>query len=206
MNNIWNLSLNEFTDATLSSSPTPGGGSVAAVSGTFGMGLVIMAMNISQNKNSLITNDEIVKSKNILARISSFVEKDIDAFESYMKALKLPKISETEILERKKSIKEANLSATNIPIEAAKTIIEAFENVIEVIDKIEKNVISDIGAGTYLLVGSLNAILLNIDINIRSIKDQNSINYFMNQKENLLNYSSVLSEKILKFVKDKLNE
>lgn len=206
MNDIWNLSLSEFTDATLSSSPTPGGGSVAAVSATFGMGLVIMAMNISQNKNSTITNEEIEKSKSILAKISSFVEKDIAAFENYMKAIKLPKISETEVLERKKAIKEANLSATNVPIEAGKTIIEAFENVIEVIDKIEKNVISDIGAGTYLLTGSLNAILLNIDINIRSIKDQNSVNSFMNQKENLLNYSSVLSEKILKFVKDKLNE
>ena len=46
-NDIWQMPLNEFLNATASDSPTPGGGSVSAVCGAMGLGLVIMALEIT---------------------------------------------------------------------------------------------------------------------------------------------------------------
>jgi formiminotetrahydrofolate cyclodeaminase len=57
-NTLWDLRLNDFREATASGQPTPGGGSVAGVSATLGLGLVIMALEISSKRKDAIQPEE----------------------------------------------------------------------------------------------------------------------------------------------------
>ena len=55
---LWGAGLAEFRDATASAEPTPGGGSVAGVSATLGLGLVIMALEISAKRKDAVRPEE----------------------------------------------------------------------------------------------------------------------------------------------------
>ena len=100
------MSLNQFSDEVDSSSPAPGGGSVAALASNIGVGLCKMMAHLSFGKKKYENLDEAIRIEfvNIFNQLSdirqelvNLVDKDTEAFNEVMKALKMPKNSEEEI-------------------------------------------------------------------------------------------------------------
>ncbi len=119
---LWTAGLAEFRDATASAEPTPGGGSVASVSATLGLGLVIMALEISAKRKDAVRADEatalIAEARGLMERLSGDADADVRAFRAYMAALKLPKLTDEEKERRKKALAAASRGATEAPLEA----------------------------------------------------------------------------------------
>lgn len=174
---VWSLSLSDFLSDTASAQPTPGGGSVASASAALGLGLVIMALEISlKRKNVEKANDICIllsEARILLSKISETVEADINVFNTYMSALKLPKETEEQKKLRNNSLQAASLSATKIPLNAADLFLSALRIAQNASALAHHNVLSDVLAGTSLLEGSVRAILFNVDINLSFLNDTN---------------------------------
>jgi len=184
---IWDLNLNDFQNAIASDSPTPGGGSVTIVSACFGLSLIIMAIEITSKKDkSSILENFNEKAKAILKDMSLYADKDIEVFNNYMNAFKLPKDSDEQLQIRLANIERCVVQATETPLKAAEYILEALNLALEVLPLIKKTVVSDIGAGVSMLYGALQGLLLNVDINLPNIKNAEAYKKYEYSKKELL--------------------
>src|SRR5262245_49773134 len=92
------LSVKKFVETLGSSTPTPGGGSVAALSGAMAFALVEMVARLTAGKKGYESvNDEmsaiITKAVAIREELLADVDRDSEAFNQVTAAFKLPKES-----------------------------------------------------------------------------------------------------------------
>src|SRR5215217_2034834 len=101
MPSLAKMNLREFCNETLSDSPAPGGGSVAALMGALGASLAGMVANLSAGKRGWddkleYFSDWAVKAQRLKDELLSFVDEDTGAFNKVMDAFGLPKESPEE--------------------------------------------------------------------------------------------------------------
>jgi methenyltetrahydrofolate cyclohydrolase len=170
---IWDWSLRKARDAAASPSPTPGGGSVALLSGTFGLSLVLMALEIARAKApSAALDAALTQGRELLSALSAHVDADVAVFEQYMAALKLPKASEPERDARAAALQSAISAATRAPLMAAEDCLRALRCAENAARLVRANVVSDLLGGSDILLGALKAALRNVDINLPTLKDE----------------------------------
>lgn len=179
-NFLIDLTLSEFLANLSSSSPTPGGGSVAALGGALASSLMTMVSNltIGREKYAQVEN-EIKYIKTNLEKISSeineLIDEDTFAFNKVMSAYKVPK---TETEQRQKAIEKASIYASEIPLRVAELSKKLLDSAIILAEKGNKNAISDVGVAVLFASSTIKGALMNVKINLFGIKDQNQINQF----------------------------
>src|SRR5207249_11913009 len=95
------MDLRRFCNETLSESPAPGGGSVAALMGALGVSLGGMVANLSAGKRGWeerlrYFSDWAVKAQRLKDEMLWLVDEDTAAFNKVMAAFALPKGKTTE--------------------------------------------------------------------------------------------------------------
>src|SRR5204863_5262088 len=103
------MNLREFCNETLSDSPAPGGGSVAALMGALGASLGGMVANLSAGKRGWDDKIEYfsnwaVKAQQLKDELLSLVDEDATAFNKVMDAFALPKESAEEKVARSAAV------------------------------------------------------------------------------------------------------
>lgn len=166
-------SLNEFIEKLASGSPTPGGGSAAAMGGAMASALSEMVCNLTIGKEKYASvQGQIEREKEKLAlcrkRLMEIVDEDSKAFDEVMKAFRMPKDKEG----RKEAIQSAYKLAASVPMETAERCMDVIESAVVVAQMGNKNSITDAGSSALLAHASLNAALLNVRINLSGIKDE----------------------------------
>ena len=175
IDSVWTWGLAAFRDRTASDSATPGGGSAAMVSASIGLGLVLMALRVSARKGGDAADalgPLIIAGDRLLVELSDHADADIAAFEGYMAALGLPKATEEEKALRRTAMRDAVIVATEVPLNAAQSALEALDVARRAAPAVSGHIVSDVGAGALLLHAALQATLLNVDINLPSVKDE----------------------------------
>lgn len=179
---IWDWRLGDFRDRTASREPTPGGGSVTVVCATLGLGLVIMAAEITHPKAQGVEaeriSDLLARARPLLDRLSGHADRDVVVFRDYMQALGLPKQTPEEKAARAAAMRRAAVAATEAPLAAARDALAALDLAREAAALAHKHVISDVAAGADLLGGSVGGILRNVDINLPSLGDSDEARAF----------------------------
>ena len=123
--------------------------------------------------------------KEIKIKLMEIVDKDADAFNIFMEAVKLPKNTEEEKLIRKDAISKASIKATESPFNALKYCYELMPLFETIIKYGNVGVITDIASAYILVYGASKGSVLNININIPLIND----NLFLTQlKKDSLHY------------------
>lgn len=168
---LWDLDLRAALDQTASATPTPGGGSIAAVSASFGLGLVIMAIEVSATKHPGAAA-VAAEGRALLAELTPFVDRDVAVFNAYMSALRLPKQTEQEKAARDAARASASLAAARTPLQAAETCLRALTFARRSAHVVHKNIWSDLLAGADLLLGGLKAVLRTVDINLPLLREE----------------------------------
>lgn len=168
---IWELSLRSALDQTASAAPTPGGGSIGAVSASFGLGLVIMALEVSLKKHPQAAGP-LAEGRRLLESLTPFVDRDVAVFEAYMQALRLPKQTEAEQSARDTARAAASLEAARTPLQAAELCVQALSFAHGAARHVHKQIWSDLLAGSDLLFGAVRAVLRTVDINLPGIPDE----------------------------------
>ena len=164
----WTLS--NLIDEISRKSPSPGGGSVSALSGSLSASLALMALNLSYDKKMENIGFSLNKIKYSLL---SLIDEDSKAFDEVMKAYSLPKKNDEDIKLRTSQIEKAYINAILTPMK----ILENSSNVLYLIRKIYKNInsncLSDLGVAIELASASINGSVMNVKINLPELKDEN---------------------------------
>lgn len=169
---LWDLSMRSVLEQTASASPTPGGGSIAPLSGAFGLGLVLMALEVSAAKqNSAELVHALSRGKQLLSELGTFVDRDVAVFRSFMQAQKLPKQTEQERAARAAARDAAGVAAAQTPLGAAEVCLQALTHALAAAPLVHKSIWSDLLAGADLLFGALKAVLRTVDINLPLLRD-----------------------------------
>lgn len=174
-----NISVLEFIEKTASGEPTPGGGSVSALAGSLGAALNVMVYELTQGKKvynefepelRMKLDDSAEKLKEISNQLLIEMENDTTAFDSVMEAFKMPKETEEEKLLRSEAIQEGYKKAIEVPLKIANLSLEALF-LMEVLS-LHGNVgaITDVGVGALLSYVGVEGALLNVKINLNSMK------------------------------------
>lgn len=170
---LWDLSLRDALATTAGPSPTPGGGSIAPVTGAFGLGLVLMALEVTQAKQqSQQLTAAIEQGRALMVALAEQADRDVLVFAAYMQALALPRADAAQQAERAAALSRAVLGATETPLAAAEMCLDGLRYSESVAPLVQRNVWSDLVAGADLLVGALRAVLRSVDINLPAIRDQ----------------------------------
>jgi len=209
MNNVFDSSLRQVLEASASDAPTPGGGSVSAIVGSFGVAMVSMVGNLTVGKTKYQDVEPQVKvilekTNKLMSRLEELVAEDIKVFGQFMDVLKLPKDTEEQKAERARLMQEALKGATDTPMEIARVCLEGLELAEELSTIGNKGAISDVGVAAYVAEAALNSVLLSVDINIPSIKDAEYVDKIQTEKYALIVKAAQLREKAVAQVRERM--
>ena len=171
------MNLREFCNETLSDSPAPGGGSVAALMGALGASLGGMVANLSAGKRGWDDKIEYfstwaVRAQQLKDELLALVDEDTAAFNKVMDAFALPKESAEEKVARSAAVEKATKYAAEIPVRVMETASKSYELLAEMADKGNPASISDVGVGALATRACIDGAELNVRINLGQLKDE----------------------------------
>ena len=189
-------SLKDYLKKLGEKSPVPGGGSASAVCGSLSVSLSKMVINFSQNLEDLLIQVEEIEGK-----VNSLIEEDSKAYLKVREALSLPKATEEEKKKRRVILEETLKEASLVPFQVADFCAKILKIDEVLLQKGNRNLISDVGVSAILARSSIESAFLNAEINYSFIKDKGFVMKERDRFQRLLASSSPLAEKIIKSVK-----
>jgi len=185
--------IKTFLDSLASESATPGGGSVAALTGAMSAALISMVSNLTIGKEKYRHLEDDIKlllqkSESLRAKLEELMEKDVEVFNQLMAIMKLPRNNEEEKKIRNQKMQIALIEAAKVPLEVARKSKELIDICQEIADKGNKNAISDAGVAVILAEAAFDSAIINVKINLNMIKDE-KINNSLTEEINNLNAS-----------------
>jgi formiminotetrahydrofolate cyclodeaminase len=163
--------LNDFLSELSSDSPTPGGGSVAALAGALAAALTSMVANLTIGKKKYAdVQDEIEgvlsKSEGLRLELTELMDEDAAAFDKVMDAMKLPKETDEEKAARTDAMQAALVDAAMVPLAVMEKCVEVIALAEVAAEKGNKNAVSDAGVAALMGRAGAHAAKLNVMINL----------------------------------------
>ena len=199
-----------FLDELASASPTPGGGSAAALAGAMGAALVSMVCSLTVGRKRFAdVEDELQEvlseAKALQRQLTDLAEADSQAFEQVMAAYRLPKETEEERTARQAAIQTALRQATRIPMETAAACAAVVRLADRIVPKINPNALSDLGAAALLAEAGLRGAQLNVVINLADIRDSEFAQAQRNKLGKILDGVDQKKEQVFSYVLNHLS-
>jgi formiminotetrahydrofolate cyclodeaminase len=196
------LTIKEFLEKISSEFPTPGGGSVAALSAALAVSLTEMVANLTIGKKGY---DDVEDEMKVVAqdalqlknKLVSAIDNDSDSYKDVMTAIKLPGSTEAEKSHREEMIQSGLKHATTIPLTVAESAIGVMELAGKTIAKGNKNAVTDGAVGVMMAKTAALSALYNVKINLRTIKDKTFINKISKQVKDLEANALSMEKKLL---------
>ncbi|MDO7977093.1 cyclodeaminase/cyclohydrolase family protein [Oceanotoga teriensis] len=196
------MTLNEFTEKIASSDPVPGGGSVSAAASAIAASLSKMVASLTIGKKKYIDQETTMKeifekSENLRNILLDYIDKDSQAFNEVMNAFKAPKETDEEKSKRTTLIQNATKKAAEVPLNIAKISFEIMQLAEVVVEKGNKNAITDGAVAAMMARTGILGALYNVKINLGSIKDEEYVQRLKKEVETIENQTKLLEQKIL---------
>lgn len=168
--------MRAFLDKLATSSPEPGGGSVAAFTAALGAGLVSMVASLTIGKEKYAAvQDEIhallAASEQVRADLQDLVQRDTEVYGAVSAAMKLPRATEQQKAEREGTMQSALKEAATVPLTIAEQALKVAELSVIAADIGTVNAVSDAGVAVLLADAAAQSAALNVKINTGWITD-----------------------------------
>ena len=202
--------VSTFLDELASNSPAPGGGSVAALSGALGAALASMVCNLTIGKKKYWEVESVMKnvvhqSEKLRRTFAELIDKDTVAFNKVMEAYGLPKDGEQQAALRAAAVEAATKEAALVPLEVMKHVIDMLALTKVAAEKGNTSSVSDAGVSALMLHAAAESAALNVQINLKSIKDSEFVGWKTEEVTSLLRTSKTKCEEILAIVRGKIS-
>lgn len=171
------MTIPAFVEELASSSPAPGGGSIAALGGALAAGLSSMVgeLTLGRAKYAAVQGDMealAARGKEIASKLLLLIDEDTDAFNAFMAAMKLPKDTDEQKAVRKEAMQKAAKGTAEVPLKTLGLCVQASKLALEAIEKGNANAVTDAAtAGQFARAAALAA-SYNVRVNLLSIKDE----------------------------------
>jgi glutamate formiminotransferase/formiminotetrahydrofolate cyclodeaminase len=199
------LNLREFANALSLDSPTPGGGSAAALCGALSAALSAMVANLTVSKKGYEEvweemKEAASKAQELKDDLLRAVDEDTRAFNAVMEAFGRPKGSEEQAAERQAAIEDASKQATLIPLGVLERSGPLLELARLTAQKGNRNSLSDAGVAGLLAEAAAAGAFYNVRINLPGIRDDASKQDAKKKGNELMARAGRLGEEIREWV------
>jgi formiminotetrahydrofolate cyclodeaminase len=160
-----------------SSEPTPGGGSVAALSLAHAHSLSLMVARLTLAKEKWAEGHDAAKasielSEPALEEAIHLAISDSEAFESVMSAYRLPKETEDEKIQRSEEIRNATIGAALAPLNTASSAQKLLSNLEKQSASCNPNALTDLASASEMALSAAKIASLNVRINLEYIEGE----------------------------------
>jgi len=165
MDSIWSATLASFRDRMATVEPAPAGVSAAAVSATFGLGLLIKVLQIASKRKDFAGERDLVRTllndaRGLSEELSRLADEDVAAFHEYLDCL------------RRKVPTDAALRQTiDVPLKVARAAASGLDLCAKATGLVHAFVASDLGAASTLLAAAVSAALLSVNFNAQQLPE-----------------------------------
>ncbi|MBM4016126.1 MAG: methenyltetrahydrofolate cyclohydrolase [Planctomycetes bacterium] len=166
------LPFDQLVEQLAARTPTPGGGTGAALAGALGAALGCMALRFSLGKKGGPGEHDAVLGeieRGLLAaaaQLSRLADEDAAAFEAVRSARKLPQGTEAEKAARAAAVAAANDHSAAVPLQTAKSCREAMECLDGALAVLNTRLATDAGSGALLLRAGARCAAWNVLVNL----------------------------------------
>jgi len=209
MNKPWvEMSIREFQSALASSSPTPGGGTAAAIALGQAAALSIMVCDLTIGSEKWkegwgISEKLLPISIEIMTNSARLADEDSESFDAVMDSFKMPKDSEEEKEFRRQEIRKNTLIAAKIPMQTAELALQLLNYLPDLAKYGNKNALSDVGVCSLLASAACKGALFNVKINLSSLPEGYAGD-LEDKSLRVMEECRVISRKIMDIVNDNL--
>ncbi len=202
MADLKDLTIESFAEITASDAPAPGGGSVSAMAASIGAALAEMVANLTIGKAKYAEVEEEMKALSAEAAVLRkelilAIQKDTESFNLYMDALSMPKDTDEQKAARKEAMQNGLKEAAKVPLSVAGTAIKIFPIAEAVVARGNSNAVTDGLVGTMMTRTGILGALLNVKINLGSIKDEAFVSDMTKKVKELEEQAIAWEKKIL---------
>ena len=160
-----------------SSEPTPGGGSVAALSLAHAHSLSLMVARLTLAKEKWEEGHDAAKasielSEPGLEEAILLAILDSEAFQSVMSAYRLPKETEEEKKQRSEEIRNATIGAALAPLNTASSAQKLLSNLEKQSAACNPNALTDLASASEMALSAAKIASLNVRINLEYIEGE----------------------------------
>ena len=194
-------SIGNFAELVAASTPTPGGGSVAAYCGVLAASLGQMVCNLTIGKQKYAEAEpRLLEIKAQLEQLSSrmreLIAEDAASFEAVLRAYRLPKETEDHKSERAGQIQIALGGAAAVPFETAQSGFEVSRLLGELARIGNPNALSDVAVGAQLAQVAVRGAAYNVNVNLDSIADRESADKTREQMKMMTEQSRIIADEV----------
>lgn len=168
--------LEQFADGLAAGTPTPGGGSAAALAGSLAAALVEMVCGLTIGKEAYRDHEAQLKvirerAATLRGELMAMVDRDAESYDGVMAAIRMPKANEAEKAARKEAMGRATMVATDVPLATAECCAALMGLARDLVTRGNRNALSDVGTAAVLAEAGLRAGLMNVRTNLGGFPD-----------------------------------
>ncbi|HQI42493.1 MAG TPA: cyclodeaminase/cyclohydrolase family protein [Dysgonamonadaceae bacterium] len=203
--NLQDLTLKQFLEKTANNEPVPGGGSISALHGAIAAALTEMLANITIGKKNYSAVEETMKlnatkASALRTEFLTDIDRDAEAYNLVFQAFRLPKDTDEQKVLRSEKIQEATKVAALVPMEVAERAFELLDLISETTRKGNKNAITDGCVAMMTCRTAVLGALLNVRINLASIKDERFVKELSEKCNRIENETLRKEQELTEFV------
>ena len=172
------MTISSFIEELSSSSPAPGGGAVAGLSGAQAMALASMVCEVSAASKKMSEHREELlviadEAKRMMRNFIELANRDAQAYDDVIKAMALPKDTDEQKLSRTASMQTAMKTALSVPLEMMNECLDGLKLCRKISETgYLKSIESDLVAAKQCLSTAIICAENNVDANMPYIKDE----------------------------------
>jgi methenyltetrahydrofolate cyclohydrolase len=189
------MTIGAFLDALAARESTPGGGGAAALSASQAAALLSMVVRFTLgNKKFADVQEEmetyLTRTETLRAECLQLADADVEAFQAVAACYSMPRSTDEEKAARTQALQTALRGATETPFEIAEKCLTILHLIEPIGSKGNPNVVSDAATGLYLVDAALHSALVNVNINLKFIKDETYVETWTAKRNALLAQAS----------------
>ena len=169
-----------FFEKLASATPTPGGGSSAALCGATAAALVSMVANLTvgreRYKESWSVMEEVAKEgERLRFKLVELANCDIKGYGDYICCIQMCKDTEEEKKLRADAMQEALIYTTEVPLRTMESCVEVVKLSLKAAQHGNPNAISDAAAAAVLAEAVVRAAACSVHANLPGIKEESFV-------------------------------
>lgn len=191
-----------------SSDPTPGGGSVAALSLAHAHSLALMVARLTIGKEKWVDGHKAAQSVISDSQVGvveaiRLAEIDAEAFDAVMSAYRLPRETEEQKETRSSSIRNATIGAAEAPLATALESLQLLSSLERLCVSCNANALTDLASASEISLSAVKIAAMNVRINLDFIKGED-VDRLSSQIDQVSNDSINTKEAIILKVNERL--
>ena len=200
--------LADFLDSVAAETPTPGGGSVAALTGALAGALTTMVGRLTLGRKRYADAEDAMKelvqeAEQLRHSLSDGIAKDAEAYDRVLAAYRRPKETEDERRIRQAAVERALTHAAEIPLNTARDAVAVLDLVAQAAEMGNVNALTDAATAAHLARAAFEGAALNVRVNAESMADVERVEAWLEELEQLRERSQALLQSMLHLVEER---